>query len=112
MAEILPGNTVVRFAIIGSDARSSADKLVNQTIVDRIERDFPGKSDDGFSKTRRALAKVVKMTRRFVAQFAGITVCCQSPESQFVYSRFAFKLGLDGAVHSSFGDSDFGLIPS
>ena len=40
MLEIRLGNSVIRFAVIRTDACSRSDKLVNQPVVDRVQGIF------------------------------------------------------------------------
>lgn len=63
--EVLFGDRIVRFAIVGTHTGSCTDQLINQTIRYSADRHSFSKADNGFSKQSRALFKVIGLRSPF-----------------------------------------------
>jgi len=64
MPEVLGRDGIVRFAVVGTHARPSADKLLNGTCSDRINRHLSSQTDSCHAKLWRPLSKRNPIVRR------------------------------------------------
>src|SRR6266516_1216183 len=101
MLEIRFGNGVVGLTIVRADARSGADELINQPVVDRTPRNLLGEKNYGFPKASRPFFQIVHERRSFVAQREVFICWSKAPESQLLNRTF-FQAFCHSIRHLSF----------